>query len=81
MERTSAALAAADPGLCPSPGAVLPNVLPAPVTFGGAAARALLVAAGALAGEAPVVRPSPWKFALELVFPKQLPIVLYCIEW
>jgi hypothetical protein len=50
------------------------------VIFGGAATRALLFLAGALAGTAPVVRPSPWKLALELVLPKQLPMTFECVD-
>lgn len=82
FKHTSAALAAAEAGVCASldgAGAVLsPNVRPGPVTFGGGAAAGR----GAWAGEAPppaapppIVRPSPWKFALELDLPKQLPIL------
>lgn len=83
FKHTSAALAAAEAGVCASldgDGAVLsPNVRPGPVTFGDGAAAGR----GAWAGEAPppaaapppIVRPSPWKFALELDLPKQLPIL------
>lgn len=76
---TSAALAAADFGSDPSPEpcALAPNVLPpcdAAILLLGAAARALLDGAGAVAGAAPSVRPSPWKLS-ELCLPQQLPML------
>ena len=79
IERTSAARAAASPGVCDCDGACgfLPIERPpcgGLILGGGAAARALVGCGGALAGAAPSVLPSPWKFLLLLVLPKQFPI-------
>lgn len=77
--RTSAARAAASLGPDESSGACgfFPKVFPpfGAEIFGGAAARALLVCGGALAGVAPRVRPSPWKESEDWE-PQQLPIVV-----
>ena len=75
--RTSAALAAACWGPSESWCGLVPNVRPLPllifvVVVVGPEARALSGRAGALAGCAPRVRPSPWNCSLSL--PQQLPM-------
>ena len=76
IEPTSAAFAAACPGVCEEACCAFPPepiVRPAPI-LGGTDALALFEEGGALAGAAPSERPSPWKLALDL--PKQLPMTV-----